>query len=199
MKILLVGASGLLGGALSAALAQRGHQVLRASRRHTDHHVDISDCATITALYERTGAVDAVICAAGSTPYKPLHQLTHDDYLTGFHNKALGQIDLVRLGLRSVAPRGSFTLTTGILAREPIVTSAAASAANGAVEAFVRAAALETAPVRVNAVSPTIITEALDRYADFFPGFEPVPLQKVVQAYIRSVEGAETGRVFALG
>ena len=199
MKILLVGATGRLGAALSATLAQRGHQVLGASRKHTDQHVDISNCATIAALYERIGSIDAVVCAAGSTPYKPLHQLTHDDYLTGFHNKALGQIDLVRLGLSSIAPRGSFTLTTGVLAREPIVTSAAASAANGAVEAFVRAAALEAAPVRVNAVSPTVITEALEQYADFFPGIEPVPLERVVQAYIRSIEGAETGRIFALG
>ncbi|MFF3940526.1 short chain dehydrogenase [Streptomyces phaeofaciens] len=199
MKILLVGATGRLGAALFAALAQRGHHVLGASREHSDHHVDISNCATIAALYERIGPVDAVICAAGSTPYKPLHQLTHDDYLTGFHNKALGQIDLVRLGLPSIAPRGSFTLTTGVLAREPVVTSAAASAANGAVESFVRAAALEAAPVRVNAVSPTVVTEALEQYADFFPGIEPVPLERVVQAYIRSIEGAETGRVFALG
>ncbi|MGR3875383.1 short chain dehydrogenase [Streptomyces graminifolii] len=199
MKILLVGATGRLGTALGATLAERGHDVLGASRSDTEYPVDITDPATIEVLYERTGGVDAVACAAGSTPYKPLDRLTRDDYLSGFLNKALGQIELVRQGLPAIAPRGSFTLITGILAREPIVTSAAASAANGAVEAFVRAAAMEAAPVRVNAVSPTVITEALDKYADFFPGFEPVPLERVVQAYVRSIEGAETGRVFELG
>ncbi|WP_405868047.1 hypothetical protein OG407_49460 [Streptomyces sp. NBC_01515] len=35
--------------------------------------------------------------------------------------------------------------------------------------------------------------------ADFFPGFDPEPLERVVQAYVRSIEGAETGRVFELG
>ncbi|KPI23263.1 hypothetical protein OV320_0778 [Actinobacteria bacterium OV320] len=199
MKILLVGATGRLGTALHATLTKRGHEVVGASRSHTEHPVDLTDPETVRGLYERTGRLDAVACAAGSTPYKPLGELTRDDYLSGFLNKALGQIELVRLGLPVIAPRGSFTLITGILAREPIVTSAAASTANGAVEAFVRAAALEAAPVRVNAVSPTVITEALDKYADFFPGFEPVPLERVVQAYVRSIEGAETGRVFELG
>jgi hypothetical protein len=33
--------------------------------------------------------------------------------------------------------------------------------------------------VRVNAVSPTVVTEALDQCADSFPGFEPVPLERV--------------------
>ncbi|MGW0877492.1 short chain dehydrogenase [Streptomyces sp. NPDC002740] len=199
MKILLVGATGRLGAALGTTLAERGHDVLGASRSLTAHPVDLTDPTSIEALYERIGRVEAVACAAGSTPYKPLDQLTREDYLSGFLNKALGQIELVRLGLSAIAPRGSFTLITGILARQPIVTSAAAATANGAVEAFVRAAALEAAPVRVNAVSPTVITEALDTYADFFPGFEPVPLERVVQAYVRSIEGAETGRVFELG
>ncbi|MFH8462446.1 short chain dehydrogenase [Streptomyces sp. NPDC017991] len=199
MKILLVGATGSLGTALHATLAKRGHEVIAASRSHADAPVDLTDPASIQSLFERIRPVDAVACAAGSTPYKPLIQLTRDDYLSGFLNKALGQIELVRLGLSAIAPRGSFTLVTGILSREPIVTSAAASAANGAVEAFVRAAALETAPIRVNAVSPSVITETLDKYATFFPGYESVSLERVVQAYIRSIEGSESGRIFEIG
>ena len=75
-----------------------------------------------------------------------------------------------------------------------------ASLANGALEAFVRAAAVELpGRRRINAVSPTVFTEALDRYADVFPGFLPVPVRDVAATYVRSVEGAETGRVFALG
>ncbi|WP_328686164.1 hypothetical protein OG226_49755 [Streptomyces sp. NBC_01261] len=35
--------------------------------------------------------------------------------------------------------------------------------------------------------------------ADFSPGFEPVPLERMVQSDVRSIEGAETGRVFELG
>ena len=85
-----------------------------------------------------------------------------------------------------------------MLGREPIVTGSAAALANGAVEAFVLAAALEIAPQRINAVSPTVVTESLDRYGDVFPGYPPVDLADVARAYVRSVEGAETGKVFRL-
>ncbi|MBB5957097.1 NAD(P)-dependent dehydrogenase (short-subunit alcohol dehydrogenase family) [Saccharothrix tamanrassetensis] len=68
--------------------------------------------------------------------------------------------------------------------------------ANGAVESFVRAAAVEIAPRRVNAVSPTVFTESLADYGDFFPGMPPVDLAVVARSYVRSVEGAQTGQIF---
>ena len=114
--------------------------------------------------------------------------MTAADYTAAYTSKVLGQIELVRQGLDQVAADGSFTLITGILAREPIVTGAAASMAGGALEAFVRAAAIEIAPQRINAVSPSVFTEALDAYGDYFPGFPAVPLAEVGQAYVRSVE-----------
>ena len=46
---------------------------------------------------------------------------------------------------------------------------------------------------------PNCCKAELTWLADFFPGFEPVPLERVVKAYVRSIEGAETGRVFELG
>ena len=101
-------------------------------------------------------------------------------------------------GTSRIAPRGSFTLITGVLGREPILTGSAAALANGAVESFVLAAALEITPQRVNAVSPTVFTESLDHYGDVFPGYPPVDLAEVARAYVRSVEGAETGRIFRL-
>jgi hypothetical protein len=36
-------------------------------------------------------------------------------------------------------------------------------------------------------------------YAPFFRGFEPVDAKKAAQAYLRSVEGAQTGRVYRVG
>ena len=142
--------------------------------------------------------MDAVVSAAGDTPYHPLTEMAPDDYLSAFRGKVLSQIELVRQGTSRVAERGSFTLITGVLAREPIPTGSAASMAGGAVESFVRAAAIEIAPQRINAVSPTVFTESLDDYGDFFPGVPPVGLAEVAQAYVRSVEGGQTGQVYAL-
>jgi len=198
MKILLIGATGTLGAALHKTLDTRGHQVLTVGRSGGDLRHDITDPAQVAEVYRRAGRVDAVVSAAGSVPYKPVAELTPEDYLAAFRGKVLSQIDLVRQGIPRIAERGSFTLVTGALAREPIPTGSAASMANGAVEAFVRAAAIEIAPQRINAVSPTVFTESLAEYGDYFPGMPPVDLADVTQAYVRSVEGAQTGQVYAL-
>ncbi|MFJ7048621.1 short chain dehydrogenase [Streptomyces sp. NPDC101112] len=198
MKILLIGATGTLGTAVHKTLTSRGHDVLTVGRGGGDLRCDLTDPAQITDLYERAGRLDAVVSAAGDVPFKPLTELTPDDHLAAFRGKVLSQIELVRQGIPCVAERGSFTLITGVLAREPIPTGAAASMANGAVESFVRAAAIEIAPQRINAISPTVFTESLADYGDYFPGMPPVDLADVAQAYVRSVEGAQTGQVYAL-
>ncbi|MER6417801.1 short chain dehydrogenase [Streptomyces sp. NPDC001137] len=198
MKILLIGATGTLGAALHKTLDARGHEVLTVGRSGGDLRHDITDPAQVTEVYDRAGPVDAVVSAAGHVPYKPVAELTPEDYLAAFHGKVLSQIDLVRQGIPRIAERGSFTLITGVLAREPIPTGSAASMANGALEAFVRAAAIEIAPQRINAISPTVFTESLAAYGDYFPGMPPVDLADVTRAYVRSVEGAQTGQIYAL-
>lgn len=194
MRILLVGATGLLGTAVHEVLVARKHDVVTVSRTGGDLQCDVTDPAQVAGLYRTVGQVDAVASAAGHVPFKPFGELTVADYQAGVTGKVLSQVALVREGLAHVAE--SFTLITGVLAREPIVTGAAAALANGAVEAFVRAAAIEIAPQRINAVSPTVFTEALDVYGDYFPGMRPVPLADVAQAYVRSIEGRQTGQVY---
>ncbi|MFD4637709.1 short chain dehydrogenase [Lentzea sp. NPDC058436] len=194
MRILLVGATGTLGNAVHEGLAERKHDVVTVSRTGGDLQFDVTDPAQVAQLYQTVGQVDAVASAAGHVPFRPLRDLTIEDYQAGVTGKVLSQVALVREGLAHVAE--SFTLITGVLAREPIVTGAAAALVNGAVEAFVRAAAIEIAPQRINAVSPTVFTESLDKYGDYFPGMKPVPLAEVVRAYVRSIEGRQTGQVY---
>lgn len=198
MKILLIGATGKLGTAVHQALTARGHDIVAAGRTGGDVRYDITDTAQVTELYERVGRVDAVVSAAGDVPYKPLAEISPEDYTSAFRGKVLSQIDVVRQGVSRIAERGSFTLIAGVLAHEPIPTSSAASMANGALEAFVRAAAIEIAPQRINAISPTVFTESLATYGDFFPGVPSVPVADVARAYVRSVEGAQTGQVYSL-
>ena len=198
MRILLIGASGTLGSAVGEALGKRGHELVTVGRTAGDVRGDVTNPADVARIFDEAGALDAVVSAAGSVPYKRLTDMTPGDYLSAYHGKVASQVELVRQGTSRVAARGSFTLITGVLGREPIVTGSAAALANGAVEAFVLAAALEIAPQRINAVSPTVVTESLDRYGDVFPGYPPVDLADVARAYLRSVEGAETGKVFRL-
>jgi NAD(P)-dependent dehydrogenase (short-subunit alcohol dehydrogenase family) len=195
MRILLIGASGLLGRAVHDVLGV-GHEVVTASRTHPDVPVDITDPSSIAAMYEAVGAVDAVACTAGHVPFKPFLELSREDYVAGFTDKALGQVELVRQGVDRVS--GSFTLISGVLAREPIRSGAVASLVNGALESFVLAASIELEQ-RINIVSPTVFTEALDAYGDAFAGFEPVPVAAAARAYVKSIQGAATGQVYRLG
>ncbi|MFC9360836.1 short chain dehydrogenase [Rhodococcus sp. NPDC057014] len=198
MKVLVVGGTGRIGTAVVDALTP-DHDVVVASRS-TEVAVDLRDAASVTALYERVGAVDAVVSTAGVTPFPSFGDTTTGDFRQGFDDKLLGQIELVLRGLPFVADRGSFTLVTGVLAREPIRSGVVASTVNGALEAFVKAAAAELPRgIRINAVSPSVVTEALDVYGDFFPGFAPVPAADVARAFVKSVAGIHTGRVYELG
>jgi NAD(P)-dependent dehydrogenase (short-subunit alcohol dehydrogenase family) len=195
---LLVGNTGVIGSTVEATLQERGHDVLGASRTNAERPVDLSDPDSIAAVVDGAGTVDAIACAAGHAAYGPIGELSWSQYRDSLHNKSLGQIQLVLTGLHAISPGGSFTVITGVLGTYPVRTSSAASAANGAVEAFVRAAALEIAPARINAVSPTILAESSAKVGHLFPGIEPVTARKVANAYVRSIEGADTGQIYQL-
>jgi hypothetical protein len=44
-------------------------------------------------------------------------------------------------------------------------------------------------------VSPTVVDDSAEAYGDIFAGFDPAPMDRVVNAYIRSITGRFTGRV----
>jgi NAD(P)-dependent dehydrogenase (short-subunit alcohol dehydrogenase family) len=143
------------------------------------------------------GSIDALVSAAGHVKFAPFKDMTAADYEIGLKDKLMGQVNLVLIGRDYISDGGSFTLTTGVLDREPIRQGTSASMVNGAVNAFVAAAAIEMPRgQRINSVSPGVIEEAMKDYAPFFRGFEPVPAARAALAYAKSVEGAQTGQVY---
>lgn len=198
MKILVVGGTGTIGQGIADELSKY-HEVIVASLNQGDVKVDISSEASIQALYKTVGKVDAVVSAAGKVQFIPLEEFTAQDYHVGLMNKLMGQVNLVTIGLDYLNDKGSFTLTSGVLNRDPIKTGSSASMVNGAIDAFVSAAAIEMPRgIRINSVSPTVLKESMDIYGDYFKGFKPVPLADVVLAYRKSVEGLLTGKVLAV-
>lgn len=196
MKILVVGASGTIGRAVVAELGAR-HDIVTAGRNSGDVRVDITDAASIRAAYARLGRVDAVVSASGKVKFAPFADMDAAAYEIGLRDKLMGQVNLVLIGRDHVNDGGSFTLTTGVLDSDPIRMGTSASMVNGAVNAFAMAAAIEMPRgLRINAVSPGVITEAMKDYAPFFRGFEPVPAARAALAYAKSVEGAQTGQVY---
>jgi NAD(P)-dependent dehydrogenase (short-subunit alcohol dehydrogenase family) len=191
MRILVIGAGGTIGRAIVAALSV-GNEVVSVSRQSAGVMVDIADPASIRAMYRSVGKLDAVVSAAGQAKFAPLAKLSDADFRFCIDNKLMGQVNLVRFGLEHLADRGSFTLTTGVLAHSPMPGSAAISMVNAGIEGFVRAAALE-APrgIRVNAVSPPWVTETL--LALKMDPSLGLPAAVVARSYVQSVMGGETG------
>ena len=123
--------------------------------------------------------------------------MTAEQFSIGLNDKLLGQVNLALIGQHHLNDGGSITLTSGIVSQVPIRMGANASAVNSALDGFVAAAACELQRgQRINAVSPTVLVESLPTYGAFFLGFEPAPGERVAQAYLRSVEGVQTGQVF---
>ncbi|KZB56721.1 short chain dehydrogenase [Thalassospira xiamenensis] len=198
MKVLLVGASGIIGRGIDAELSQR-HEIVRASRSSGDVNVDLTDIASIRAMFAKVGKVDAVVSATGKVHFGDFSEMDDDKYRIGINDKLMGQVNLVLVGRDHVADSASFTLTTGILSKDPIRYGSSASMVNGAIESFVRAAAIEMKPgLRINAVSPGVILEAMEGYAPYFRGHDPVPAARAALGYAKSVEGLQTGQVFEI-
>ncbi|MBB1641688.1 short chain dehydrogenase [Pseudomonas sp. UME83] len=196
MKIILVGASGTLGQAVASELGQR-HEIVRVGRSSGDLRVDITDSASIRALFEQVGPFDALVSATGKVHFAPLAEMGEAEYAVGLKDKLMGQVNLVLIGSRYANDGASFTLTTGILSEEPIRQGSSATMVNAAVEGFVRSAAIELPRgQRINAVSPNVLVESMAGYGPFFRGFKPVPAADAALGFARSVEGAETGRVY---
>jgi NAD(P)-dependent dehydrogenase (short-subunit alcohol dehydrogenase family) len=196
MKILLVGASGTLGKRLVEAFSSR-HEVIRASATRSHVKVDFTDPASIKAFYAQVGAFDALIAVAGSGYIGPFSQTTEEHFYKGIRSKMMGQINLVLYGQHHINPGGSFTLTSGILADDPIRGGAVLTAINCAVNGFVLAAAgeLVTKGVRINAVSPGMVEDSVEELGAFFPGHTPAAMPRVIDAYVKSVEGIRTGEI----
>lgn len=192
-RVLVIGASGLLGSAVVAALDGTA-EVVAASRADSPEQVDISDPASLQALFARVEEVDAIICTAGMVRFVPWNDATADDWSHGLSQKLMGQVNIVRLGLPSVRDGGSITLTTGVLAQYPMPGGSIVTTVNCAVEGFVRAAAIEVGRgVRVNAVSPGWVTETLESL-----GMDPsmgLPAAEVAAEYVALLDSTANGSV----
>jgi NAD(P)-dependent dehydrogenase (short-subunit alcohol dehydrogenase family) len=193
MKVLVVGGTGTIGSAVVRLLSAE-HEVVAVGSSSGELRVDIAAPDSIRRLFEQVGRVDAVVSAAGTGAFRPLEQLSEEDFRFSLGHKLMGQVNLVRLGLEHVADGGSFTLTSGVLAQEPMPGSAAISLVNAGLEGFARAAALE-APrgIRVNVVSPPWVSETLTAM-----GMDPsggVPADTVALAYREAVSGVGNGEV----
>lgn len=197
MKVIVVGATGLIGKAVVKQLKKLDHDVILASKSNADIKVDLSDHDSIEEMYRKAGPIDAVVSAPGSgATMERVPNLTKSDFEKSFKIKCLGQIDLVLTGQKYLSEGGSFTLTTGILSHDFIPKACTSAVINNALEGFVKSASLDLPKnLRLNAISPNVISEAMGRLGDYFKGYEGVLVKDAALAYIKSVEGILSGKI----
>jgi len=196
MKVIVIGATGTLGSAVVKELSPR-YEIIKVGKSSGDFQVDMTDEKSIRDFFKHVGSFDALVSTVGNVHFGAFEEMTPDLYQVGLKDKLMGQVNLVLLGREYINDKGSFTLTSGILAHDPIRFGTSASMVNGAIESFVQAAAIEMQRgIRINAVSPTVIVESLPQFAPYFRGFEPVTALRAAHAYSKSVEGLQTGKVY---
>ena len=197
MKIIVIGASGTIGRAVSEELSQR-HDVIRVGRTRGDYQVDITSQESVEALFAQTGEVDAIVSTTGNLHFGPLSTMTDSQFNLGLQDKLLGQIRLALIGQHFLRDGGSITLVSGIVAQEPIAQGVNATTVNAGLEGFVRAAACELPRgIRINLISPTVLSESLAAYGAFsraLPASPPPPWRRPIVAALKAFRPAASTR-----
>ena len=195
MKILIIGGHGTIGKKV-AAYFQSKYEVLIGGRTNGDVIIDIAQSKSIENALSQIGKLDAIVCIAGEAKWDKFQNLSEEDFYIGLKSKLMGQVNLVRIGRKYLNEKGSITLSTGILADEPVEKTTSAAMVNGAIHSFVKAVDLEIEnEIRVNVVSLGMVEDAYEKYKDYFPGHNPVPMVKAVNAYKKCVEGKGRGLI----
>ncbi len=198
MKLLIVGGNGTIGKKVTSYFSKK-NEVIIGGRTSGDVTVDISDSSSIKKMFKETGKVDAIICIAGEAKWADFNEISEEDFYIGLKSKLMGQVNLVRIGKNYLNPNGSITLSTGILADDPVVGSTSAAMVNGAIHSFIQAVVLEIENgIRVNAVSLGMVEDSYERYAEAMPGHNAISMDKVVSAYVKSVNGSGNGQIIKI-
>ena len=160
--ILVIGATGLIGSAIVKNLSKDYH-IMSASYNSDTFPVDITSVDSIEALFTKTGKVDGIVCTAGLARFAEWSEASDDDWQHGLQNKLMGQINLIRYGVKHLNKDGCIVLTTGVLAQYPIAGSSIVSAVNAGVESAIRSATLELKDkhVRILGVSPGWVKDTM--------------------------------------
>ncbi len=193
MKVIVIGATGTIGSAVADALAMT-HEVVRVGHSRGDARMSIESPASIDQVLSMLKPFDAIVSCAGTAVFKPLSRLTDADFERSLTNKLMGQINLVRIGLKYIKDRGSITLTSGALSTEPAAGGSVIGMVNAGIDGFTRSAALDMPrSVRINVVSPPWVSETLEAMGQ--DGATGVPAVVVARAYVDAVESQVNGRI----
>ena len=174
---------------------------------------DVRSEAAVAVFFKTLGAFDHLAITVGDWGAAGLHSSSEIDLDAArqrFEIRFFGVLAAIKHASRVIAPNGSITLTSGMLAHRPQKGMALAAAGGGATEYLARGLAVDLAPVRVNVVVPgLILTEPVLRmpegmraaYTARLPIPRPATPEEAAMTYIGAMlNGYVTGqRLFVDG
>ena len=138
-RILVAGATGTLGGALSRELRDAGADVVTAGRRDCDVALDLADPASPAAAAGAAGRIDGLLIAAGNVAFGAAEETPDEITRALFDVNVLGPIALIRAALAQPEPPAAIAAISAVVADLPTARMAAYSAAKAALSAYLTA------------------------------------------------------------
>jgi NAD(P)-dependent dehydrogenase (short-subunit alcohol dehydrogenase family) len=175
-RVILMGASSGIGFATAKAAAEEGANVvivssnqLRIDKALTElpagsegYAVDLSKEENIENFFNEVGKFDHLVFSAGENLTLSNVSETNIEQARDFFTlRFWAPFAAIKYGSASINEGGSISLTSGTASARPGAGWSVASAICGAMEGFVRAMAVELAPIRVNCVVPGVINTPL--------------------------------------
>jgi len=163
-KAIVFGGTSGIGLETAKLLVKAGAEVVAVSRHESNeagmqHEVaDVQDRQALENLFQKHDGFDFLVNAAtgGARAIGPFLEMDLDGFQGSFA-KLWGYVNTVRLGAPHMAKGGAIVLFSGYPARKWRPGVLAIGTVGNAVEGFIKMAANEIAPLRINGVSPGLI------------------------------------------
>lgn len=173
--VVVIGAAGGIGSAVSRLLGERGASLVLAGRRNEPLDAlatelaaqavvtDATDPAAMEGLFAAAGKVDAVVNCAGSILLKPAHATTDSEWRQTLAANLDTAFQTVRCAGKHMTGGGSVVLVSTAAARIGLANHEAVAAAKAGVIGLTLSAAATYAPrgLRFNCVAPGLVNTPL--------------------------------------
>ena len=172
-RVLVVGGTSGMGLGVAQAVMDAGALVVVAGRRPLADRraldapegrlghalVDVTDEASVRALFDDLGVLDHVMVTASPPPgsWGPFLDRDLTQIRSYLDDKLIGSLSCARYAAPRLRRDGSITFLTGVAAVKPRAGMVMVSVAFAALEALSRALAVELGPLRVNTIRPGFI------------------------------------------
>ena len=174
-KILIIGGSSGMGLGTARLADQLGADVIIASHNEDKLQkaaeqlstnasysvVDVTNEASVYALFEQVGSFDHLFMTAGPgarSRFKEDPMSAAKDY---FEGKFWSTYQMTKVAIENINKGGSISYVSGGFAIRPDKGSVPTTAAQNAVEGLAKALAIELAPLRFNVIRPGLINTSL--------------------------------------